>query len=328
MSVDITVAICTYNGADRLPTVLEKLRSQFCSTEIDWEVIVVDNNSNDLTAEVVKSFQKNWLKNVPLKYSFEPQQGLGFARQHAIEMAQGNRIGFLDDDNLPSENWVEQAFKFGLQHPNAGVYGGYIQACYESEPPPNFDRISRFLAIGGAQQDICYSSPDYPAYQKHVYPPGAGVVVVREAWLSHVPKQLQLQGRVSGCQLPGDDVEAFTYIRRAGWEIWHNPSMLIEHQIPNSRLQKLYIQQLMWNTGLSRHHTRHLAHQHRYWLMLMLYLANDLRKLLYHFLVHPIASKDIVINGERQLLLGSFISPFYFLSLQLTELFKSMSPVK
>ncbi|WP_008318840.1 glycosyltransferase family 2 protein [Leptolyngbya sp. PCC 6406] len=42
--VNLTVAICTYNGALRLPEVLDCLTAQTVSELISWEIIVVDNN--------------------------------------------------------------------------------------------------------------------------------------------------------------------------------------------------------------------------------------------------------------------------------------------
>ncbi|MFY7805244.1 MAG: glycosyltransferase, partial [Limnoraphis robusta] len=66
--LDFTIAIPTYNGAKRLPQVLDKLRSQTDVEQISWEVIVVDNNSTDNTAEIVQQYQQNWLLNVPLRY--------------------------------------------------------------------------------------------------------------------------------------------------------------------------------------------------------------------------------------------------------------------
>ncbi len=63
-------------------------------------MIVVDNNSTDITAEIVESYQPNWPQSVPLRYAFAPKQGAAFARQRAVEKAKGEFIGFLDDDNL------------------------------------------------------------------------------------------------------------------------------------------------------------------------------------------------------------------------------------
>jgi glycosyltransferase involved in cell wall biosynthesis len=41
---NLTIAIPTYNGAKRIPEVLEKLKSQTDIDQITWEVIVIDNN--------------------------------------------------------------------------------------------------------------------------------------------------------------------------------------------------------------------------------------------------------------------------------------------
>ena len=51
---NLTVAICTFNGAQRVPKVLERLKLQSTSLQIPWEILVVDNNSDDDTEEVIK----------------------------------------------------------------------------------------------------------------------------------------------------------------------------------------------------------------------------------------------------------------------------------
>ncbi|MEB3342546.1 glycosyltransferase [Okeania sp.] len=66
--LDFTVAIPTYNGASKLPLVLEKLRSQINTENISWEVIVVDNNSNDNIREVLENLQANLPENIPLNF--------------------------------------------------------------------------------------------------------------------------------------------------------------------------------------------------------------------------------------------------------------------
>jgi glycosyltransferase involved in cell wall biosynthesis len=42
--VNLTVAICTYNGENRIVDVLEKLQSQIGTEEISWEILIIDNN--------------------------------------------------------------------------------------------------------------------------------------------------------------------------------------------------------------------------------------------------------------------------------------------
>ncbi len=66
-----TVVIPTYNGSKRLPLVLDKLYSQINIEELSWEVIVVDNNSQDETEKVIREYQKNWYQEITLRYFTE-----------------------------------------------------------------------------------------------------------------------------------------------------------------------------------------------------------------------------------------------------------------
>ena len=51
----ITAAICTHNGAARLPATLRRLGLQSVPTEIPWEVVLIDNASTDGTADVARA---------------------------------------------------------------------------------------------------------------------------------------------------------------------------------------------------------------------------------------------------------------------------------
>lgn len=321
--IQISVAICTYNGAERLPKVLDRLKAQVYPEDLKWEVIVVDNNSTDRTVDIVYDYQRQWPHFSSLRYEIEKKQGLAHARQRAVNEAHGEWIGFLDDDNLPTSNWLVAAREFSQTHPQAGVIGSRILGCYEGSPPKGFERISRFLAINTSRTLVCYSNPSYASYRKQIYPPGAGVVINRQAWLDTVPEVLTLQGRVSGLCLPGEDVEAFIYLRRAGWDIWYNPAMVIEHLIPKQRLESPYLYKLLWQTGLSRYQTRRLAYSGRfYWLIMLLYGFNDILKLLKHCWRYSLLPKDVVSKAERLMLIGGLASPFFFLKIFFLNKFK------
>lgn len=244
--VDFTVAIPTYNSERRLPLLLDKLRA--CLTyiamselrDLSVEIIIVDNNSSDRTAEIIKTYQEHWHPEFPLIYGFEPEQGAAFARQHAVRKAKGESIGFIDDDNLPKPDWIVQAYVFGKQYPKAGAYGGKIQPNYEVLPPENFEKIEGFLAIRDRGD-----SPNL--YQPEVLslPPGAAMVVRRQAWLNCVPWRPNLGGKAADSMVQGDDWEPLIYLYKGGWEIWYNPTMETQHQIPASRLERDYLLRLI-----------------------------------------------------------------------------------
>src|SRR5690348_8092021 len=71
----ISVVICTYNGAERLPQTLAHLAAQEDTGTIAWEVLVVDNASTDDTAEVAR---RCWPADAPapLRVVGEPRMGL------------------------------------------------------------------------------------------------------------------------------------------------------------------------------------------------------------------------------------------------------------
>ena len=309
--VDFTVALPTYNGEHRFPDVLERLRSQINTEHFSWEIIVVDNNSSDQTAEVVRAYQANWSSAYPLKYCFAPEQGAAFARQRAIEKAQGQLIGFLDDDNLPALDWVAAAYAFGIEHPEVGAYGSQIHGYFfeqtEDQLPDNFNKLACFLGIIERGNKALQYQP-----QHKILPPGAGLVVRKKVWETTVPKRLVLNHKGKDAGLASEDLEALLHIQRAGWEIWYNPAMVVYHKIPNSRLQNDYIRLLFRCVGLSRHHLRMLTLKS--WqqpLVFPAYLLNDLRKLVFKLLKQRITKTDLVTTCEIELLSSSLMSPLF-----------------
>ncbi|HEY9735299.1 MAG TPA: hormogonium polysaccharide biosynthesis glycosyltransferase HpsE [Trichocoleus sp.] len=306
--MDLTIAICTYNGADRLPRVLDCLRSQINTQAFSWEVLVIDNNSSDATVLVVQQQQATWSLPWPLRYEFEPRQGLAFARRRAVQHSQSPLIGFLDDDNWPAPDWVAQVLTFGAAHAQAGAYGSQILPHYEELPPPGFERIASCLALADRGSMAYRYAPEHWRF-----PAGAGLAVRRQAWLEAVPAEPLLEG-VCGRALStkGEDVETLSYLNQAGWEIWHNPAMQIEHHVPRQRLQPDYLLRLFRGIGLGRYPTRKIRFRSWQWpLVVPLFFLSDLRKLLWHLGQHP-TSRDVVVACERTLLLYSLLSPWRY----------------
>lgn len=305
--MDLTIAICTYNGETRLPRVLDRLcdSRQQTPESISWELLIIDNCSTDATAEVAQSY----CDRLPLRIVPESQPGLAFARQRAIEAAQGELVGFLDDDNLPDDDWMSQAVAFGQQHPQVGAYGSRIFPDYSIEPPPNFDRIAPFLAI----TDRGSEPRRYPP-EKRLLPPGAGLVVRRQAWLTSVPQRLTLIGRTTNLALASEDLEALVHLQRNGWDIWYAPQLRVHHLIPPWRLQADYLYTLMRGIGLSRYRTRMLSFSPLLRpLALLAYSLNDTRRILRHLLRYRTQLReDIVAQAELRFYIACLTSPVFF----------------
>ena len=104
----LSFAVCSFNRADRLPQVLAAMRAQTCP--VPFEVLVVDNNSTDNTAEVVHGIAAQ--PGTPVRYVKESVQGIPFARNRAIlESIESDFLVFIDDDELPYPGLLEAAVK-------------------------------------------------------------------------------------------------------------------------------------------------------------------------------------------------------------------------
>ena len=313
--MDMTVVIPTYNGVNRFPDVLDRLRSQVISADIPWEVLVVDNNSHDETVDVVKQYQQDWPKTVALRYVLEPKQGLAFARQCGVDNAQGAIVGFLDDDNWPQPNWVAEAIKFSHLNPQVGAYGGKTEAAFEHPPEISIKQIAKFLAL----QD--YGPKPYQFQpQRQILPAGAGLVVRRDAWLSCIPKTLV---RISQ---GGDDYEISLRLAKRGWEIYYNPAMVIQHYIPPKRLDPVYLQQLAHRYGLCT--CELMLIEVPFWqqpLLLAKFFLGTIKRILRHTLQHGWQKSDVGLQCQLNFHIGNLKSPFAYIlkSLQSKAKFKN-----
>ncbi|NEQ34762.1 MAG: glycosyltransferase family 2 protein [Leptolyngbya sp. SIO4C5] len=308
-AIDLTVAIRAYNSAAYLPEILKRLQQQQAIEQLRWEIVVVDNNSTDDTPAIVERFQKDWPTAFPLRYCLEKKQGAVFARQRAIQEAQGTLIGFLDDDNFPGDRWVAAAYQFGQAHPQVGAYGSRIVGKFETPPPPHFERIQSFLAIKERGERPNQYRPEVLSL-----PAGAGLVVRKQIWLDHVPQNQKLQGPVSkSLATKGEDFEALLHIAQAGWEIWYNPDMLVEHWIPSWRLERQYLVSLVESVGLNVYALRTISTPGLRKIPIALRLiGGNMRRLTLHIIKYRIeAFKDTTAICERNFFLSCLISPFW-----------------
>jgi len=308
MSIDFTVVIPTYNGETRLPKLIESLRSQTGLEHLSWEILVVDNNSSDHTAQIIKEYQATWQHTYPLRYCWETEQGSAFARQRGVREARGELIGFLDDDNLPEADWIQQAYSFAKEHPQGGAFSGQIHGDFAVEPPENFRKIQAFLAIREYGPQPKLFEPD-----KLRLPTAAALVVRKQAWEENIPTHQILKGRLGDSMLGGEDYELLLYLHQAGWEIWYNPDMHSYHQIPSWRLERDYLLSLAHGCGLATCQLLLInAHSWQKPLIIIRTILGNLRRILLHFSQYRGELKtNLIAACEMEFFWGSLLSCFY-----------------
>lgn len=143
----ISVVIPTYN---RGALIERAIRSVLLQDEPDWELLIVDNNSNDDTKQVVEKF----LSDQRVRYFFLNQKGAPLARNYGLHKATGRWIIFLDSDDELSPNYFS-SFKKQCSDSFAVYYGNYTLVSDKERvlivPPEEIDR-SEFVfrnPVGG-----------------------------------------------------------------------------------------------------------------------------------------------------------------------------------
>lgn len=237
--------ICCHNSAARLPVTLAHLGAQKVSGNVPWEVILVDNASSDGTVEVAR---QAWEKHpaAPLHVIAEPRPGLAFARRRGVAEAQYEFISFVDDDNWVEEGWIERTATLLDDHPEVGALGGSSTAVFEETPPDWFFACKTLYAV---------SSENWPAGE---CPPtrtvwGAGMAIRKAAWqdiesLDSAPLAIGRCGKTLGA---GDDTELCYRLRLAGWKLWYEPQLRLQHYMPQGRLDWAYSRRLHRGSGAS-----------------------------------------------------------------------------
>ena len=116
----VSVIIPTYNRSALLQNTLNSLCNQTLSLN-EFEVIVVDDGSNDLTYNVIKKYQNN----LNLKYIFKKHDGFGVAnsRNMGVDLSRGEIVIFLDCGMLCSRNYVQSHYFSHKKNPNSYILG-------------------------------------------------------------------------------------------------------------------------------------------------------------------------------------------------------------
>jgi glycosyltransferase involved in cell wall biosynthesis len=133
-TIDVSVVICTYNRAKYLGKCIDSIARQTFPSE-KYELIVVDNNSSDNTAQVV-DFKKSQYPSWRLRYILEVQQGLSYSRNRGMREACGKYVLYIDDDAYADEQWIESIVNcFENFCPRPVCIGGKILLDWEGKEP-------------------------------------------------------------------------------------------------------------------------------------------------------------------------------------------------
>lgn len=112
-----SVVVCTYNGEDKIKSLLDSLKKQ---TYKNLEIIIVDDGSTDGTVKIVKKYPFRLIRH-------KKNRGLADSRNAGVKNSRGDIILFTDDDCVADKGWVKEIVKCYQKKTSINSVGGRIE---------------------------------------------------------------------------------------------------------------------------------------------------------------------------------------------------------
>ena len=248
-----SIVIPTFNRCAFLRITLDSLTS--LRTNLDREILVVDNRSTDATRQVVESVIKS-KPALTIRYCYEPIPGALSARHRGAFEAEGEILIFVDDDVITSPEWLD-AIVETFDDPEVHLVGGKNLLKFESPPP---EWINAFWERqGGRMWCADLSLLDFGDEEMEIDPVDIWSLnyAIRRATLFElggfhpdiVPKPYE--------QYQGDGETGLAWkVKARGYKVIYQPKALIHHIIPDQRVNIEYFRKRMFFYGIFDSFTR------------------------------------------------------------------------
>jgi glucosyl-dolichyl phosphate glucuronosyltransferase len=231
----ITVILCTYNRCQSLARALESVAVQSLPDHVEWEVLVVDNKSDDQTREVVVDFSRRYPSR--FCYLFEPQPGKSHALNSGLRMARGEVLAFIDDDVTAEPTWLQNLVASMHSGDWAGA-GGRILPDQTLSPPRWLPIKGRYALAPLAMFDLGNDAGDLTEA-----PFGTNMAFRKTMFDKYGGFRTDLGPRPDS-EMRNEDTEFGQRLLSAGERLRYEPSAVVYHAVPKYRVQKKYF--LAW----------------------------------------------------------------------------------
>ena len=220
MKPKLTIVICTYNRSylilETIPTVL----NQDISND-NFNVIIVNNNSNDDTAGLLYGFSKQYDN---LSIINETKQGLGYAKNAGMNAATTEWIVYLDDDAKVPKDFVKKAIN-NITNYNFQCFGGVYLPWYKYGKPKWF--LDKYASNNGKLAEFNALKEDYIS---------GGIMAIKKTILYKFGGFPTNLGMIGNRVAYGEETLLQIRMRNSGIEIGYDPNWLIYHLVNRYKL--------------------------------------------------------------------------------------------
>jgi glycosyltransferase involved in cell wall biosynthesis len=110
-----SILIANYNNGSYIQACIESIINQ---TYTNWEIIIVDDASTDMSREVLANYEDH----PQIRIQYLPQNsGVGFAKRRCADLAQGDIMGFVDADDCLELEALQIGVEKHLLYPECAI---------------------------------------------------------------------------------------------------------------------------------------------------------------------------------------------------------------
>jgi glycosyltransferase involved in cell wall biosynthesis len=244
LTTRLIVAIPTHNRARTLVETLKSVGELALGEGIEAKCIVVDNNSSDDTAAVVDNFAAS----APFKVHrvFESRAGSSFARNRAVDEADGDFIFFIDDDAIADPQWAAEMMR-AIERRSLDAACGMVLPQWTVKPPPWLGpRLYTRLAVHDESEIIGFPVEKIETLRNYF----SANVGFRRATFDRFGRFREDLGVVGGNPMSGEDTEFFARIIQRGGAMGFAPGARVHHLIGPERMTRAYLRRKSFAFGV------------------------------------------------------------------------------
>jgi glycosyltransferase involved in cell wall biosynthesis len=239
--MNFSVILCTYNRAAILAQTLRSLESVRQPPGLAWELVLVDNNSNDGTRAVVEAATSRGV--LPCRYVFEPRQGKAHALNTGVASAKADVLVFTDDDVTFDGGWLEAVLR-PFDDPACLGVGGQILPDWKDPKPAWYSETGPY-ALMTVIIRYAWGSQIKPVV---VAPWGPNMAYRRSAFIRFGGFDPRF-GPEGDIRRLGVDIQFGRRALAAGERVLYVPDAIVYHPVDPARLRKRYFRNFYFEYG-------------------------------------------------------------------------------
>jgi glycosyltransferase involved in cell wall biosynthesis len=216
----VSVVLCTYSP-DRYDDFREAADSTLAQTYDDTELVVVVDGQESVYERVRDDYGTEAAVRV---HCNAENLGLLESRNRGAELADGDVVGFIDDDAVADERWVEELVR-SYEAQDAEAVGGKMTPIWVAGEP-SFLPEEFYWLVGVTHRGFA----DGPGYVRNTF--GSNISFRRDVFLDLGGFDSDIGGRKGDRNLQGGETELAARLREElDGSLYYNPDAEVGHKV-------------------------------------------------------------------------------------------------